>query len=107
MADYYIKQGDNAPIVYCQLVDATGAGANLTGATVTLYVKLHGAIIITRSCSVVVPLNGNISFAWTTGDTVTSGTATFEFKAVYGNGDVVTFPDDRNLELQITKNVRT
>ena len=108
MADYYIKQGDTYPALVAQLQDANSTGVNLVGCTVNVHVKLQGSVLFNRPCTIIDAANGWVQYNWQTGDTATPGTATMEFQVTFSNGtDITRFPDDRQLEVLITRNLNT
>lgn len=106
MADYVIKQGDTYPPVTAQMVDANGLAVDLSGATVQIHIKLRGALLFNRNCTITDAANGWVTYAWQVGDTdIASTSATMEFRVIFSNGRIASFPDDRELDLQITRNL--
>lgn len=103
MADLVIKQNDTYPPLQAQLSDASGP-VNLTTAdsvVLNLKAKGAGAIIGGGPCTITVPAEGRVTYAWTLADTGAVTVFDGEFQVNWGAGAVTTFPNNGYFEVQI------
>jgi hypothetical protein len=90
-----MKRGDRLPIIAAQLILPDNTVAVLTGCTVTFTLRsATGRVLIDRAAaSIVVPLEGRVSYAWQPGDTDTLGIHEAEWIVTYPGGAQMTVPN--------------
>jgi hypothetical protein len=88
MSSFTIKSGSTLPALSVQLLDSTGAGIDLTSATVTMTMRSRsGSLKIDAGpCSIVTASTGIVSYAWQAEDTDTIGLFDAEFTATFSGG---------------------
>lgn len=103
-ADFFLKRGDQLPALVVILKDATGAVVNLTGATVRFIMvnRYDGSPVIDASATVVDAAAGKVAYSWDAGETTVSGFYSAEFEVTFASGLSRTFPNDTNIQIQIT-----
>jgi len=95
-ADVVIKQGDRYPPVQSQLLDANGDGIDLTQFAVARFVMAESVGVSPSINSTVSAAStaGNVSYAWSTGDTsLDSGHYFWEFKVWDAQSKRLTVPN--------------
>lgn len=110
MADFTIKQGDEAPSYVVTLTDARPTTWDLTGAAVTFSMRrlADGVLLIDhRTCSIVSAANRVVRLDWIAGDTDVAGLYLAEFDVTLPSGRAETFPDDGHLLIQVTAQIDT
>lgn len=103
--DFYLKRGDTRPKLRKNLVDATGANPNITGATVVFIMKAQGATSPKINRAAVAIIDGPtalVEYTWITGDSDTSGEYEGEFEVTDSLGGIETFPDPRKMRIIVT-----
>lgn len=99
---FTIRQYDLSPSIRATLLDADGQVINLTGASVTLKLKLAGStVVIERTMTVANAVQGIVQYDWVSGDTDVAGTYLINFKVIYDDGSPETFPNNDNQVLNI------
>ena len=93
-----LKQHDLEPSPRATLLSGTGVNEgpiNLTGATAVASVirPIGGGTTIRRTCTVIDPLVGLVSFAWTTPDTANVGSFYQEWEIVWAGSRPQTVPN--------------
>lgn len=103
MADFYIKQGDTRPTLTRQLLDEDGEPVDVTGATVRFTLEdPSGAVVVTEQlCTVLDGPTGEVAYEWQPGDTDRDGAHLGEFEVTYADGGVQTFPNPKQLTIEI------
>jgi hypothetical protein len=105
--DITIKRGDTRNCIKAVLKDATGNSVDLTGCDVNFYmVPLCGTTVIKRAAHIEDATAGEVWVVWAPGETNTSGIYQAEFKVVYLDGKVETFPSDGYISIQIMNDLR-
>lgn len=105
--DITIKRGDTRNCIKAVLKDATGNSVDLTGCDVNFYmVPLCGTTVIKRAAHIEDAAAGEVWVVWAPGETNTSGIYQAEFKVVYPDGRVETFPSDGYISIQIMNDLR-
>mgnify|MGYP001567930676 CR=1 FL=1 len=94
MSTIYIKRNDTASVLQDQLL-LDGVAINLTGATVSLCTKNNrtGASL-KRSAAIVNALTGQVEYQLIAEDTATVGDHLVEWEIIFGNGRILTVPDN-------------
>jgi len=101
-----MKQGDTGPSLTATLYNPDGTVANLSGCTVKLNVRKgrggallidHGPVTITDA------VNGRVKYDWQVADTANPGTFSVEWEVTFGNGVIITYPNDRSALLEIVR----
>lgn len=95
---FYIKQGDQLPVLAATLLDGTHTAVPLDTAT---QVRFHmkpfttggAGPTIDSPMTIVEPLAGRVQYAWAASDTVTPGTFKAEVEVTINN-KTETFPND-------------
>lgn len=97
-----IKRGDTGPALSRILRDGQGIAVNLVGASVTFSMGLRGAAaIVDKAEATIGPANGQVVYAWQTGDTDRAGSYFGEFRVTYADGTIETFPNDSSMVILI------
>ena len=102
MSTVYMKQGDRLPALRMQLVDASGAPIDLTGASVAFRMRsTSGSLVtLTGTASVVDAASGTVQFAWGVGDTATVGGYIAEWACTFA-GSTLTAPTNGYVTVQV------
>lgn len=103
MADYTVKQNDTLAAIQATLTGADGVVVDLTNAS---SVRFHlsspgGALKFSGVCTIVNALLGIVRYAWQASDTDTAGTFYADFRVVFLNGSVLSFPNDSYLTVAV------
>jgi len=107
-ADFVIKAGDTLPVLPVQLQNPDGTLPNLTGATVNFKMTDPDSKVklIDRTAVIVDPVNALVNFPWAGGDTsVTPKIYEGEFRVVFANSSVGTFPNQGFLGIGIEQSL--
>lgn len=109
MADFTIKQGDTAPVLYDSLTYSDGTQVNLTGASVNLVVRQMTAsnVAFNKSATIVTPTTGSVSYTFTSTDTATAGQYVANWIVTFSGGSQMTFPTVGELEITVEENLTT
>lgn len=105
-ADFYIKEGDTSPNIRVQLLDDDGTPAQLTQSSqVNFKMKAVGgqSFKIDSAATVTDVGNAHVRYAWTGGDTDSTGYYNAVFEVDYngdGNYDE-TFPNNQYIVVKI------
>jgi len=107
MADFYIKTGNQLPVLSAALTDATGQPMDLTDCTVQFRMRqaVHSTPAVNAPASITDAANGKVQYAWTSEDTATAGTYIAEFVITNGSGQTSTSPNSGYISVQITQSV--
>lgn len=98
-----MKQGDRLPALRMQLVDASGAPIDLTGASVVFRMRSTpggSMVALAGVTSVVDAASGTVQFAWGVGDTATVGGYIAEWACTFA-GSVLTVPTNGYVTVQV------
>ena len=105
--DITLKRGDTRYAIKAILKDIDGDPVNLEGCEVKFFMALLGQpAIIKREPHIENAANGEVWVVWVPGETNTSGIYQAEFKVVYPDGRVETFPSDGHISIQIMNDLR-
>lgn len=112
MADVTLKKGTTSPPIgpFVIVDPATGATANLTGATVKFTMRaLTGAYPTTNlaTATIVQPTLGLVQYVPTTTDTAAAGQYLGEFQITTSGGSVYLWPGDGYVEILIEEDLAT
>lgn len=91
---FYLKKGDTNPKIEAVLSDSLGP-VDLTGATVTIRMSIEGGTdtLLEETATIQSPAtDGGVEYQWQTGDTDTIGTHIVEWKVVFADSSISTFP---------------
>lgn len=90
----YLKQGDTLPIPTATLIDSmTGQPVNLTGCAVFFHLgNFTNEDLIDSPASIVDAINGKVSYSWLPTDTNIAGAFVSEWKVVFADSSIITFP---------------
>jgi len=101
---FTIKQNDTSPSIQATLKDASGSAIDLSGANVSFHMKpLSGDIKVDSSMTITDATNGVVRYDWQSTDTDTVGTYLVEFEVTYSDNSVETFPNNRNLVVNVVR----
>lgn len=106
MADFYLRQNDTLPSITATLKDGSGAIVDLTTATACKFHmrKVGSSVATTNAPAVIVTANaGAVRYDWLPADTLLTGTFYAEWEVTFGDGTIVTFPNDGYTEVLITE----
>jgi hypothetical protein len=108
MATHKIKQGDNARLVEDYLT-LDGAPLDLTGGTVLFLMKnVNGGTAINKNATVVAPATGgHVSVLLSSTDTANWGQYYVEWQVTFGDGSILTCPDDGYANLEIVRDLQS
>ena len=103
MEKFKIKKSDTRPPLNVQLLYNNGSAVDLSSSTV--YFNM-GALIdrsayTSGACVITGSTTGNCNYNWSTSDTDTVGDYWGEFEVNWGNGSIMTLPNNDNLKIQI------
>lgn len=101
---FVLKQNDTSPQIQATLKDSDNAVIDLSGATVRFHMKAYGATSTKVDAAATIvgdAVNGVVKYVWQSGDTDTVGTYNAEFEVTYGDGNIETFPNDKNLTIVV------
>ena len=104
-AHFTIKQGDTSPALSVQF-KWDDSVVDLTDATVKMYMGLYdesSLLIDGATCTITDAENGEIEYAWQTGDTDVVGLYEVEFVVTFSDGTIQTFPNDQFLLIEIVE----
>lgn len=105
MADLTVKAGDTSPALIETIIDpATGAPANLTGATVTFLLRTLTAAtpVVNAAAAINTPAtSGSVTYTWQTADTATPGSYLGSFRVTTAGGATYTWPTQGYLDIVI------
>lgn len=106
MADYYLKQGDDAPTVATILKDINNDPVNLTGASGSAYFRparvTTGLVTATLTVDPDQAANrGLVTFPWPSGGLSVLGEWLGEFEITFTGGKKQTFPNDGYFILEV------
>lgn len=96
-AEIIIKRGSTFPDVKAALKQADGRPVNLTGASITFWMRhAGGATVIEGAAASILgsPLDGIVVYEWQSGDTDVAGVYEVEFNVYY----------DANTEFRVPRN---
>lgn len=101
---FHIKRGDTMPALGLALEPA---GVSLAGANVRFRMRRRGGeMVIDRAATAIdLPLGVAVEHAWQAGDTAEAGAFEAEFRVVYADGAVETFPNAGFIPVRIGEDV--
>jgi len=94
MADFDIAEDDLLPVIQGTLLQ-DGDPVNLTGATVKFHLigpSPATTVKVNASADVVSAVDGEVEYAWASGDTDTPGTFVAEWEVTFAGAKPLTFP---------------
>jgi hypothetical protein len=71
---------------------SNGVGANITGATLALYLKKPSGVVVIKTGTIVSGPAGTWSYSWLAGDLDQAGAWRVQPRVTYSNGKPQTFP---------------
>ncbi len=104
---FTIKQGDSAPNLEAQLLNADATPIDLTAADgVNLIVKLKTAAdtdppLFDKPCDITDAANGWVEYDWVVADTATIGVFNGEFEIDWGAAGLQTVPNDKYFDIVV------
>jgi len=105
MNGFTIKRGDTSPAIRYVLEPAT---VDLTGATVRFQMRVRNGPMVLDAAAAIVTATGTptVQYVWQALDTAAAGLFEAEFRVLYGNGAVETFPNQSFIVIRISEDVR-
>lgn len=102
---FYIKRGDTSPAVWYVLGPSS---VSLAGATARFQMRSRGGPLVLDAPAVVRVQTGTptLGYEWSAGDTEEAGQFEAEFRVVYTDGAIETFPNNGFLIVRIAEDVR-
>lgn len=107
-ADFHIGEGDTLPKIRATLQDEDGNAVDLTSvSSVRFHMKKTNKdeVVVDAAASVVDGVNGIVEYTWIVTDTADAGVYDAEFEVNFIGGGIETFPNDRNLKIQIKEQI--
>lgn len=105
MPDFYIKQGNERPVISSQLSDSAGTILNLTNATVAFQMWRKGATTfkVNTAATIVTPpgTDGEVTYTFTDADTDTPGRYLGHWVVTFQGGAPETHPGDGYIIVEI------
>lgn len=103
---FYIKQNDTTPSLRATLM-WSGSAVDLTGASVGFHMRdaYTGTVIIDSPATIVDAANGVVEYEWLPADTAVAGLYEGEFEVTFASGEVMTFPNDGHIRIQIVDDI--
>ena len=99
---FRIKQNDPSPQIEAVLSNAAGTPIDLNGASVRFHMRRAGGpVVVDAAATIVTAAAGLVRYSWAGSNTNTVGSYLAEFEVTYADGAVETFPNDRNLLVDI------
>lgn len=103
---FTIKQGDTKPDLVRTLVNADGSAIDLTGATVQFHMKRRGGSLkVDKAATVTDDEYGEVTVEWEADDTDEAGTFRGEFEITLTGGEIVTVPNDGDMQVNVVKQI--
>lgn len=103
--DFTIKQDDTRPAI--QAIISAAATDTISSVTFTMSDKTGTAKVSAGSGDIVNQASSTaqaqVKYQWQTGDTDTAGTFYGEFKCVFSDSRIETYPNDRTIVIEVTK----
>lgn len=96
--DFFIGQGDTAPVLQVTLKDSEGTGVDVTGATVkfSMVNRATGQQKVNEgTVTLVTEASGIVEYPWVAADTSRHGDFLGAFEVTYSDGTIETFPNNR------------
>ena len=102
---FFIKRGDTSPAIRYALEPAD---TNLTGAAVRFQMRVRGGVQVLDAGAAVIAAIGTptVQYDWVPADTATAGQFEAEFRVVYADGTIETFPNCGFITVRIAEDVR-
>ncbi len=102
---FFIKRGDTSPAIRYVLEPATTI---LSGATVRFQMRERGGALVIDASALVTAATGTpaVQYNWLAADTGTAGQFEAEFRVVYADGSIETFPNSGYITVRIAEDVR-
>lgn len=97
-----IKEGDTYPPVKAKLLEGDNEPLPLDSATVKLNIlDRQGNLLSSNTAQITDATDGRVKYEWDSTDTDTAGKFKFEFEVDYGNGRVVSVPNNDYIDLVV------
>jgi len=106
--DFVIKKGDTGPPLMVQCIDSNGTPVDLTGSsnlTFRMRNKRTGIIETSAVAEYLEIANGKVQYSWTTNDTDNADEYEGEFNVTLSNGQVISFPNNTYIKINIYESV--
>lgn len=102
---FFIKRGDTSPAIRYALEPVE---TDLTGATVRFQMRTRGGAQVLDAPAQVITavLTPTVQYSWQAADTMTAGQYEAEFRIVYADASVETFPNSGFIAVRIAEDVR-
>jgi hypothetical protein len=102
---FFIKRGDTSPAVRYALEPLD---TNLTGATVRFQMRTRGGAQVLDAPAQVITatLTPTVQYAWQPSDTATAGQFEAEFRILYADASIETFPNSGFISIRVAEDVR-
>ena len=102
---FFIKRGDTSPAIRYVLDPATTV---LSGAAVRFQMRARGGAAVIDATALVITATGTptVQYNWAAADTALAGEYEAEFRVVYFDGAVETFPNSGFITVRVAEDVR-
>lgn len=102
--EHFVKQGNLLPPVRGQCFSGDGKPQPLGAAVVRFRMwTARNEILIDSLATVIDAPTGKVQYDWQAGDTARAGTFLCEFVADFGGGKELSFPNDANGRIVVTR----
>ena len=104
---FKIKQNDTAPSLSVTLAQ-DGVAVDLTDAAISFHMRddASGEALVNGTAVVVDAILGAVRYDWLAVDTALAGCFPAEFEVTFSTGKVTSYPNDGNLTIIITEDLR-
>jgi hypothetical protein len=102
--NFYLKRGDTGPAIRFALIPED---LSLAGATVRFQMRARAGMPVIDAPALIVAQSGPaiVEYSWQPGDSLAAGFYEAEFRVVYADGKVETFPNVGFISVQIAEDV--
>ena len=106
MSIFTIKRNDTRNALKAKLINTAGVATNLTNTTVHFIMSTRrNEVIINRKVIISDAVNGEVLVVFRPGDTGKVGLMRGEFRVMFADGNVETYPNSEYIDIYIESNL--